>query len=258
MIHVFFCASAAGTFRQLLNARGIVEKVADLSEELDFGPISHGELVEREQWLNQNIPMELGDRDWLAESEVRFRRNIALDVVRLIWIAPASASEQAGLYWYISNFGVQNISMAVADFAFGGTWNEKSPLRLGELGVEPMGQLYDVCIRTPWNPTRFPEDRWNALVTEKALLRVVNNGQLVSAPDNYFDDFLLARCSDEWVKFHRVIGNAMGDIWDTGQSASSELLLWRLRVLIAHGKIACDGGQPLFGGASNAVKIKRP
>jgi hypothetical protein len=258
MIHVFFCASAAGTFRQLLDARGIAEKIADLSEELDFGPISHGDLASRETWLNRHVPMDFGDHDWLGDSEARFRKHIASDPERLIWIAPASATEQAGLYWYLSRFGGTNAKLAVADFPFSGTWNGKPPLKLGELGPEPMGQLYDDCPRVPWEPSRFPENRWSALVAENALLRVVKDGRLQSAPDDYFDNFLLARCTDRWAKWHRVIGDTMGDIWDTGQSAGSDLLLWRLRALIEDGQIACDGAPPLFGGGvCETVKIKR-
>lgn len=258
MIHVLFSSSAAGTFRQLLGARGIAEGVVDLSEELDFGPISHGELSSREPWLNKHVPMDFSDYDWLAESDARFRTRIASDPERLIWIAPASASEQAGLYWYLSQFGGTNVNLAVADFSFGGTWNGKSPLTLGELGLERMGQLYDECPRRSWDKSRYSEDRWNALVAENALLRVVDDGYLISAPDDYFDKFLLAQCSNRWVKWLSVVGDTMGDIWETGQSTGSYLLLWRLRALIEDGKIACDGDPPRFGGSiSDAVKIKR-
>lgn len=83
MIHVFLCASAAGTFGQLLDARGIAEKVTALSEDLDFGPISHEDMVSREPWLNQFVPLDFGDHDWLAGSEARFRKHIASDPERL-------------------------------------------------------------------------------------------------------------------------------------------------------------------------------
>jgi hypothetical protein len=258
MIHIFFCASAAGTFRQLLDARGIAEVVAYISEDLDFGPISHGGLAFREPWLNQHVPMDFGDHDWLAESEATFRKHVSSDPERLIWIAPASATEQAGLYWYLSQFGGINSTLAVADFPFRGTWNGKSPLKLGELGLEAMGQLYDECPRAPWDSSCFPKDRWNALVAENALLRVVTDGRLHSAQTDYFDNFLLANCSDKWVNWHRVIADTMGKIWDIGQSAGSDLLLWRMRALIEERQIACQGDPPLFGGSvSDAVKIRR-
>jgi hypothetical protein len=157
MIHVFFCDSAAGTFRQLLEARGITEKVTAISEELDFGPISHGDLADREPWLNQHVPMDFGDHDWLAASEERFRKHVASDLDRLIWIAPASATEHAGLYWYLSQFGGDKTRLAIADYPFSGTWNGKSPLKLGELGLEPMGNsmmIAPVCRGIPHASSR--------------------------------------------------------------------------------------------------------
>lgn len=239
-------------------SRGITEKVTDISEELDFGPISHGPLEDREQWLNQHAPLEFGKWDWLANSEARFRKHVMNDTERLIWIAPASATEQAGLYWYLSQFGGNNLRLAVADFPFTATWNGRSPLKLGELGLEAMGQLYEECPRVLWEPSEFPEDRWSAFVAEGALLRVINDGQLQSAPDTFFDSYILARCPEGWDKWHRVIANSMGDIWDTEQAAGSDLLLWRLRTLIEEGRIECDGDLPIFdGNVSEVVKIRR-
>jgi hypothetical protein len=258
MIHIFFCASAAGNFRQLLDSRNVKEEVASISEELDFGPISYADLAEREAWLNRYAPLDFCERDWLATSEARFRKQIANHGDRLIWISPSSAAEQAGLYWYLSQFSGEKTKLAIADYGFGGTWNGNSPLKLGELAIGPMGQLYDECPRVAWNPSRFNESRWSTLVEEDALLRVVTEGALQSAPDDYFDSFLLACCPIEWVKWHRVLADTMGGIWDTRQTAGSDLLLWRLRALIESGQIACEGEPPRFGGStSDAVKIRR-
>lgn len=258
MIHIFFCSSAAGTFRQLLRARGIAEDVVDISDELDLGPISHGNLAERETWLDKYAPLDFGDRDWFDESETRFRELVAAAPKRLAWIAPASATEQAGLCWYLSIFGGTDLSLAVADYSLGATWSGGPPLRLGQLGVEPMAQLFDGCPRVPWNPDRFPEGRWSALVADNALMRVIVDGRLQSASDDYFDSYLLARCPNAWTKWHRVVGDAMGDIWDTGQSAGSDLLLWRLRALIENGDIICDGDLPRFGRSTSAAeKVRR-
>lgn len=257
MIHIFFCVSAAGTFRQLLDSRNVNEEVAAISEEFDFGPISYADLAEREAWLNQYAPLDFCERDWLATSEARFRKQVANHADRLVWIAPSSAAEQAGLYWYLSQFGGENTELAIADYGFGGTWDGNAPLKLGELGVLPMGQLYDECPRIAWDSSRFNESQWSMLVEEDAHLRVVTDGALHSAPDNYFDSFLLARCPVKWVKWHRVLADAMGSIWETRQTAGSDLLLWRFRALIESGQIACEGEPPRFGGSpSDAVRIR--
>ncbi len=258
MIHIFFGASGAATFRQFLKARGIAEVVAFLSENLEFGPISHGDLADREPWLDRHVPLDDGKRDWLMREEAKFRKRVENDPERLIWIAPASATEQAGLYWYLSQFGGTDLKLAIADFPFDGDWNGESPLNLSEVDLERMGQLYDECPRMAWEASRFPENRWSALVAENALLRVVNGGWLQSAPEDHFDQLLLARCPRRWVKWPRVIADTMGSIWKIGQSAGSDLLLWRLRRLIEDGRIACDGTLPASGlGASFNTKIRR-
>ena len=89
MIHVLFSSSAAGTLRQLLDERGVDEEVADLSEGLDFGPISTGALQVREDWHNLHVPTNFGEVDWIADGEARFKGQLSKDPERLIWIAPA-------------------------------------------------------------------------------------------------------------------------------------------------------------------------
>lgn len=236
MIHILFSSSAAGTLRELLNARGLREKVVDLSEELDFGPISSDNFVEREEWFNRYVPTDFGKHDWISDSVKRFVERVSQDSDRLIWIAPTSAAEQAGLCWYLARFSGSGVRMVIADYPLEENWQGKAPLSLGELGLEPMGQLLDDCPRVPRDELRFPEERWQILVAEGARLRVVENGLLRSVPENYFDPLLLEQCSTEWQKWHRVVAHTMGAIWDKGQSAASTLMIWRLRILIETGK----------------------
>jgi hypothetical protein len=240
MLHVMFSESAAATFRQMLDDRGISEQVAAISAGLDFGPISHGGLADRETWLNEHMPSDLAPHDWLAEYESSFFRRVASDEERLIWIAPGSAAEQAGLYWYLSHFGGAQTSFAVADFAFARNWNGAPPLCLSELGVEHMAQLFDQCSRVAWDDALFPSQRWRELVADNSLLRVVQDGQLTSVPEYYFDQSLLSQCPTEWTRAVRVVGNAMADFSDGGHIVGDDVLTWRLRELIFTGLIECD------------------
>jgi hypothetical protein len=98
MIHVLFSSSAAGTLRVLLRARGVKHRVVDLTETLDWGPISTGSFEDRETWLDRHAPSAIGGWDWIADHVDEFRERVAADTERLIWIAPRSATEQSGLY----------------------------------------------------------------------------------------------------------------------------------------------------------------
>jgi hypothetical protein len=258
MIHVLFNSSAAGTLRQLLSARGLRHRVVDLTDALDFGPISTGSFEDRETWLDHYVPSGIGSWDWLAEHVDEFRDRVAADSERLIWIAPSSASEQSGLYWYLAQFGGAGAQLIVADYPVRDAWRGEPPYGLGALQQASMGELLDECHRLPAKHSRFPEHRWKGLMNENALIRVVDNGVLRSAPDDYFDQFLLAHCPVEWTKWRRVVGDTMFRILDLGHSACDRLLIWRLRELIQREEIACDGALPVYGSVlGSKVSVRR-
>ena len=241
MIHVLFCSSAAGTLRQVLSARGKRERVVDLTEWLDWGPIALNDFEEREAWLDHHIPWGDGRWDWIASGPQKFQSKIEKDPDRLIWIAPRSASEQCGLYWYLDRFGGDGASMIVADYPLPGAWRGQSPFALGELRDEEIGALLDQANRELWNPSRFPQSRWRNLCEEASLLRIVEQGTIKSAPAELFDSHLLARCPQTWQKLYRVVGETMVSLWDEGHRVDSTFLTWRLRVLAGQGKIVTTG-----------------
>jgi len=257
MIHILFSSSAAGTLRQALHAKRQRQGVIDLSEHLNWGPIAISRLEDREDWLNRNVPLIHGPWNWLAECEARFRQGVAADPDRLIWIAPRSASEQAGLHWYLDQFGATGAQMIIADHPVRNSWNGQSPSSLGELNQEQMTELLEEAARASWNASRFPAERWHRLQTEDALVRVVHDGQLQSAPADFFDRFLVQHCANGWTKWHRVVGDAMISSWDAGHRPDSYLLAWRLRDLIQRGKIECEDELPHpDSGSSNAAKVR--
>ncbi len=247
MLHIMFSESAAGTFRQLLSHRGISDGVVAISTGLEFGPISHGGLAIREPWLNKHVPADFGPIDWLSEYESSFLRRVASEDERLIWIAPASAPEQAGLYWYLSHFGGAETRFALADFPFARNWNAEPPLCLAELGEEHMAQLFDQCPRVAWDQARFPSQKWGELVEENSLLRVVLDGRLTSVPEHFFDQSILSQCPGDWTRAVRVVGNAMVQFSDARHIVGDDFLTWRLRELIFTGLIECSARAILAG-----------
>ena len=256
MLHVTFSSSAAGMLRQVLGDRRDRAKVIDLNDDLDWGPIAVESLDERGAWFDHNSPLGFRDRDdagllpefakwdWLASGELRFRNAVSADPDRIIWIAPNSAAEQAGLYWYLDQFGGVGTKMIIADYPLRGAWEGEIPPRLGALDEAQITELLDESPRIFWDASRFPADRWRQLITENALLRVLKDGDLQSVPEDFFDHHLLARCPENWTKSHRVIADAMIASWDDGRDPNVYLLTWRLRDLIGRGQIDCDGELP--------------
>lgn len=240
MIHVLFCSSAAGSLRHVLGTRSNYKRVIDLTELLNWGPIGSSRFEERESWFDRNVPSLPGGWDWLAEHVADFELRIERDAERLIWIEPTSAPELSGLHWYLDQFGAAGSQLLVAP-------QYKSMIGLGVRGTESMADLLDNFPRESWDEVRFPAKRWSELRQENSLLRIVKDEILQSAPSDYFDEFLLRRCSSNWTEWMRVVGNAMIDIGDAGHRIDDLFLQWRLRDLILRGVVAVKGDLPLYG-----------
>ncbi|NOW48720.1 hypothetical protein FHW96_004910 [Novosphingobium sp. SG751A] len=255
MQHIIFSSSAAGTLRQALHARGQNIRVIDFSACLDWGPLEDGNFYLREKWFDQYVPYGPSMWSGYADHIEDLCDEVTADVDRLVWVAPRAAHELAGFYWYLQKFGDDRTQIIIADYVLGvGASRTEAPFGLGELNIDAMGELLDEAPRSHWDRSRFPPDKWSQLVAENALLRVVENGELQSAQDDYFDHLLLNRCSNDWTDKLRLIGNAMCDALDVGHQVSDNLLLWRMRVLAKNGVLVSDG--ELRFGAKERVKVR--
>jgi hypothetical protein len=191
----------------------------------------------------------------LTESVQKFRVAAAAVERPLIWIAPQNANELSGLLWYLDQLRPHDMEALIVNFPVPGGWRDEPPKGLGELSVERLGLVFD---RTPepWDSSRFPSDRWATLVRESALLRIVSDGELQSAPANFFDELILHLAPREWTRWHRVVGDAMGNAWDAGHHPDDSLLKWRLLELVRDGKLELGGDLSLHG-AGQVAKVRR-
>lgn len=243
MIHVLFSSSAAGTLRQLFNSRGAEEHVVDLTEWLDTGWISSDRIEDRIEWFEERPPWK-DNWAWAAESVEKFLAAVDADNERIVWLAPRAADEQSGFYWYLHQTQTPPTQMIIADYPLVGAWCGEPPLSLGELGLESMSQLFDECPRVEWDAARFPVARWRSLMDDAAVLRIVDDGELRSAPAGHYDEALLRWCPTEWTKWVRVVGDTMGHAGLDGQRIDDLYLRWRLQELVESGAIECRGTLP--------------
>jgi hypothetical protein len=230
--------------------------VVALTEWLDWGWISSQRMEDRLQWFEENAGL---DCDWLAESGSKFLAEAAADEDQIVWVAPRSAQEQCGLYWFLNQTGIQPRKMIVADYPLEGAWRGESPLSLGELSDPFMAQLLDGCSRQELDISRFPLEKWRILMDDAAVLRIVEDGQLRSARPDHYDDDLLYYCPETWTKWYRVVGETMGQASLLGNRIGDLFLRWRLEELIAVGAIECQGTLPHWDApvTTNPTRIRR-
>ncbi len=240
MLHVVFCTSGAGSLRQALNAQGLRQRVVDLTDHLDWGPINNNSFDDRRAWLDSNIPLQEMGWDWIGDNAREFEAKIRSDPDRLIWIAPQSASELCALHWYLDLIGGDGATMIVVDYPLKDAWRGTPPRGLGELNSDRFSDLLNDAQRQPWNSVRFPADRWKELRAEASLLRIVTGGLIKSVQEDYFDEQLLAECSDKWQKWHRIVGNTMVRFWEQNHHPNDLFLSWRLRVLAEQKRIVSN------------------
>ena len=96
-------------------------------------------------------------------------------------------------------------------------------------------------ILTPAERAQYRE-LWERLRTENAPLRILAEGQLVSAPITYFDPLLLSHVTPRFRKAALIIAKALTDIWDSSYIQTGDLVLAaRLRALADAGAVESQG-----------------
>ena len=245
ILHILFSPSAAGTLRQVLRVRGSRDEVAGLADCLAMGRIATGDPDARAAWFDAYVPERFG-WGWIADSARDFLSVVrAWRGERLVWIAPRSACEQCGLQWFFEQVaGAAAGPTVVADAPLSGGWSDAPPLGLGELPAELIAGLLDRAPRREWPGERASADVWRRLRGEDGLLRIVERGALRTVAEDRFDDLLLGRCSGDWRKWSRVVGDAMTEAMEQGHHMGDAFYLWRLRALVRHGRMECRGELP--------------
>ncbi len=82
-------------------------------------------------------------------------------------------------------------------------------------------------------------DEWNKLLQENTTVRILEGGKkIVSRDETYYDEEIQKNITGDWQKANRVITNTLNRM---KIKTGDVFLMWRLKELIAHGKVAVEG-----------------
>lgn len=208
-------------------------------DDLSWGPIG-GDLDERVQFFDAESPIP-GGWDWLRESHEEFWRDASQPAEnRLTWISSSCAYEAAAYLAYLQRFPDLPAAVVRPDQYVPPHPIYGPPLGTGTLGVEQMADVLDHAPRSDVADDEHLSCRWEELQREGALLRIVQNGELVSAPLDHYDRLLLACASPEWTRGVQIIGNALANAFEEQIWVSSDFLFSRLSNLIKSGTLEAD------------------
>lgn len=213
-LHVIFSQSAAP---ELLNALKLAERTDEVvfcPDNFSRGPLDPGDPVSRIQWHVDVLGVITDDVDdtdsdafetfWI-EALKPGRRLIA-------WTSARVAQERAGFLewlWRLGDAPCEVIDLSAMQAG-------RYPAVLGMLEVEDIlsaGLLGAAALLSPADRARHHQT-WRRLRAENAPLRIIQDGELTSAPLEVFDEKLLSYAPADWTPAARVVGEVMGEVFD--------------------------------------------
>ena len=218
-LHIAFSPSFAGSLRLALKAGGREDRVVCAFDNLAYGPIASGDAEERDAWIDT----EMGVENW---REVIDRGDDVLAASRsaggemIAWYSPNVASIVAGFLWWLSQIGDLPCSIIRA---------HSLPLLQGH----EIAALFGQDLPLSDGDRAVYRARWEQLRQENAPLRILEGGDLVSAPIDHFDAALMTKVSGEWQKMAKIVGTTLVDQLETAVYQTDDLLLRARLVALA-------------------------
>lgn len=218
---------------------------------LSVGDISENQPgIKRQQTLERLYSIYPNDMGRQAAEEILQRANEDLKTIRgraaagealRIWYSN-QPDEICGLYWFCGQANQWNVPDGLISMIKLPEWetDEKGNiLSKNSWGEAAPGEWHRYLALQKSVPPVFVQNRashWQELQRENAPLRAKLNGQLVSAPETLYDDFILREIAAEDEEFQeaRVIGRVLGK-YHLGISDSWVAL--RIEGMIRSGKL---------------------
>jgi len=247
ILHILFNPSAAASLREALGDAGHDERVIALPDCLSFGPIDPPDPALRNAWVEE----QLGFSGWEevgGQATAFWEEALSRTHQRIAWLTRRSTQEYTRfleLVWRLDDEPIEIVDLTDA-LVRAGKPGAPDPYRVFTLAELPPATIRDTEL---WN---FRQDltpdmrdacreQWASLKAENAPLRILSNGELVSAPISSFDPSLLSCATAEWKKSARIIGEAICESWTEGMQTGDMVLIARARALVAAGRLECRG-----------------
>jgi len=246
VLHVVFTPSGAGSLRVALEDAGRDDKVISLFDCLSFGPINPPDMSLRSKWVEH----ELGRTGWDdidRDSDTFWREALSPGRRMVAWLSRRSAMEYAGFLewlWRMGDSPSEVIDLSEVTIS-------RPPVLAMGLGMVSADticrkKLWDLAEPLQATARQRYRDLWQRLRSENAPLRVIEGGELVSAPISFFDTRLMSYVTNDWQKVAMVIGQTLvAEMDDEVLQVGDFVLAARIDAMVQSGRLEIQGKSAL-------------
>jgi hypothetical protein len=227
--------------------------VVEIKDEWGVGPLSDLDTEEgwnaRLDWwrqlladtpYGQKVAGSFDDR----ETVKRIVERLGADSAEEVWIwMGQNQHDVTGYYWLMSqlkDFQGRVMVLYLNNLPF---INDKGqlfyPSFISEILPKEAVKAKKLCRPVTLSEFEVDPDEWKKIAAENALVRILEGGKKIVGKEVYFyDSEVLKNISGEWQKAWRVISNTINRM---KIKTGDVFLMWRLKTLIAEGKVAATG-----------------
>ncbi len=243
-LHVAPGHSAAGSLQQALLEAGRADDVLPCPDNFSCGPIASLAPSERAAWWSSLFDISPDQRDELS----RFWQRLDAWSGRLVlWFGRGAAMELAFLHAVVERLADRRVFVVdVTGLRFQYTRRD-STLATSQpapaMFIIPSESLR-ALLGTEHELGKTERSKlradWSILARENAPFRIVGEAGLTSAPEDYFDEALLASATTEWRKLARVVGETL--VSERADLQVGDLMLLARAVsLVEQGRLLAKG-----------------
>jgi len=253
-LHVVFTPSGASILREALADVGRSDQTVSLSDCLSFGPIDPPDMTLRSKWVER----ELGRARWDSvnlDTDTFWHESLSPSRRKVVWLTRRSAMEYAGFLewlWRMDDAPCEVVDLSEFKIS---RRVERGPPRSPVLAVSlGMVSADTICREKLWDlaePLQPVERKryrslWQQLRSENAPLRVIEGGELVSAPISFFDKRMMSYVTNDWQKVAMVVGQTLAaEMDDEVLQVGDVLLAARIDAMAASGLLEMQGKSAL-------------
>ena len=229
-------------------------KIFEIKDDFAVGPLkdiytSNG-IEERNEWWRKvlsggdyNGHVDTGEvNDPKTVEEIKQGLRSGDEQMLWIWVAP-NKHDVSGYYWLISQLKefigkIYVLSLNNLPFI-----SDKGhifyPVNLSEIPAREFVKAKKLARQVTTSEFEIDPDEWAKICMENKMVRILEGAKKLSLHDaDYFDKYILDFITADWQKAHKVIGHVLNK---SRQTTGDAYLLWRIKELIAEGKIDAQG-----------------